>query len=59
MKVFDKQIASPDTKAGAITFSLPVSEFAGFGTGEQQNLSKKKETGLSETGIRFEQSCFS
>ena len=29
--------AGPDTKAGAITFSLPVSELAGFGIVEQQN----------------------
>ncbi len=29
--------AGPDTKAGAITFSLPVSELAGFGIAEQQN----------------------
>ena len=27
--------AGPDTKAGAITFSLPVSEIAGFGIGQQ------------------------
>ena len=29
--------AGPDTKAGAITFSLPVSELAGFGIVEQHN----------------------